>query len=506
MPEALLHFAVVFTVSAPIIGLRRALLASIISLAPDLDALFLIHRSITHSLVVIFPAVLISLAVSYRIKLGQKTVLASGLALISHPILDLFQTYTPILYPLSPFSYHVNMAAAVTIANEISPHITYTVKAKPPDFTPSPVLDAPLFTTEGFIISVILVATPLMYQVLKKKPVEIKIKTTHELGRAEYPEILDLPQDNPCPHTLSEKVTVVLPTLNEEEAIRSVIHELRECGFQKILVVDGYSSDRTVEIARELGVPVIMQNGPGKAGAIKTAIEKVSTEYVVFMDCDGTYPPSQIHKLLEHAKDYDMVIGARKNGRENIPKLNRFGNWVISKIFKLLFAKPITDVCSGMYLIKTEKARQLEITTTSFDVEVEIASQIASKGRITEVPITYRKRLGKQKLNPIKHGLRIISTLIWMANYYNPVILYGMIVALAAIPATAILTWVAYENIFNHVWHSGYALFGVMLLLLAAQGGAVVVTSLLIKRVEQRIKEDISKLSKNLETTRAGTS
>ncbi|MEM0496456.1 MAG: glycosyltransferase, partial [Candidatus Nitrosocaldus sp.] len=67
-------------------------------------------------------------------------------------------------------------------------------------------------------------------------------------------------------------VTVVIPTLNEEQGIAKVIEELHSLGITNILVVDGYSSDRTVDVARSLGARVIYQHGKGKTGALKAAV------------------------------------------------------------------------------------------------------------------------------------------------------------------------------------------------------------------------------------------
>jgi len=78
-----------------------------------------------------------------------------------------------------------------------------------------------------------------------------------------------------------DMVTVVIPTLNEEEAIGVVLDEVMAEGYRNILVVDGYSKDRTVEIAKSKGVRVVYQDGVGKAGAIATAIKIVSTPYML---------------------------------------------------------------------------------------------------------------------------------------------------------------------------------------------------------------------------------
>jgi glycosyltransferase involved in cell wall biosynthesis len=283
-----------------------------------------------------------------------------------------------------------------------------------------------------------------------------------------------------------EETTIVIPTLNEAGAIGKILVDLKREGFANILVVDGYSKDGTPEIAKDNGAVVVMQHGPGKAGALQTAIEMVETPYMVVMDGDDTYSASDIDNLLEYAGDYDEVIGARTEGRENISRVNRLGNGIISRVFKLLFGTPVTDILSGMYVLRTEKVREINLTSAAFDVEVEIASAMATAGNITQVPIGYGKRIGKQKLKRTQGG-RILSTLFWMAYYYNPVFLFGGVVGLVTIPAAGIMLWVFFEGIFFGVWHSSYALLGLGLLLIATQAAAVALTALLLKRSERRL-------------------
>jgi dolichol-phosphate hexosyltransferase len=290
-----------------------------------------------------------------------------------------------------------------------------------------------------------------------------------------------------------EEVTVLIPTLDEALAIGKVLDDLKKEGYDNILVVDGHSTDGTVEIARNKGAIVVTQHGAGKAGALRTAIEMVNTPYMLVMDGDDTYRASDIKGLLAYGGSYDEVIGARTEGRDNIPRVNRFGNWVISSAFKLLFGDAVTDVLSGMYLLNTEKLRSTKLTSASFDIEVEIASAMTTEGTITQVPISYGKRLGEQKLR-LSHGGRILSTLFWMAYYYNPVFLFGGLVALATIPATGILLWVFFEGLFFGVWHSIYAIMGVALFLLGTQAASIALVSLLLKRSETRMINRLSRI------------
>ncbi len=301
------------------------------------------------------------------------------------------------------------------------------------------------------------------------------MEITKQIGREESEEVT------------RDHVTIVVPTWNEVEAIGKVIDELREYGYEEILVIDGYSTDGTASVAAERGVRVINQMGKGKTGALRTAVQNVRTPYMLVMDGDCTYDPSYIEILTAHAGTYDEIIGARTIGRENIPLMNRLGNRMLSWFFKVMFAVSLTDVCSGMYLLHTESAKMLEFTTAGFDVEVELAAQMADNGRVGEVPVNYRPRVGRQKLSSLRHGFTIAASILRLANLHNPVVLYSGLVGLSVVPAFAILSWVLWERLYNNAWHSGYALFGAMLLIIAFQSFTVATISLLIKRNEQRL-------------------
>lgn len=223
-------------------------------------------------------------------------------------------------------------------------------------------------------------------------------------------EILEELKFNKQVSIYKSDVTVVIPTLNEEEAIEFVLRGIMSEGYSNILVVDGNSYDETVSIAGKLKVRVITQKGHGKTGAIVTAISQVKTPYFVVIDGDFTYSPSDIEYLIEKASQYNQVIGARKD-RSNIKLFNRLGNRMINVLFNLYFGSNLNDVCSGLYLINTSFAKELVLESGGFDVEVEIAAQSALKKTVIEVPISYGKRIGIQKLNPIKDGFRIGVTI-----------------------------------------------------------------------------------------------
>jgi len=284
-------------------------------------------------------------------------------------------------------------------------------------------------------------------------------------------------------------VTVVIPTLNEEEGVTKVIEEVKAEGYENILVIDGYSNDNTAHIANGNGVKVVYQHGSGKAGAVKTAIERVETPFILFMDGDHTYDPKDIWRLMNHTEHYSHVIGVRD--KKHIPWLHRFGNWVISRTFSVLFAVKSSDVCSGMYLLETEEAKNYNLQEPGFIAEIELAANSASRGNLTEVPIAYRPRIGTRKLNTWKHGLAILSAAFRLSRRHNPVFLYSSIAGLSIIPAASILGWVVLEELTMRIFHSGWALAGMMMLLVAAQAFTLASVSILTKHSEERLTKEI---------------
>ena len=283
-------------------------------------------------------------------------------------------------------------------------------------------------------------------------------------------------------------VTVVLPVLNEEKGVVAVIDDVLQNGYRNILVVDGYSTDNTVQAAQEKGVTVVPQHGRGKSGAIKTAVEQVSTPYLLVMDGDFTYDAADIERFLSHATRYDEIVGSRS--MKNVSRLHRVGNAAISAVFNALFGTTFSDVCSGMYLLKSKPVRHLTLRTTGFSIEVELLAQMSVQGTVTEVPINYRKRIGEAKLGTWMAGGDIMKTIFELARLYNPVFLFSVTTASAAIPGLGIMLWVFWLWItgHEHVFHSAWALTGGMLLLLASQAFIIGTVALLLKRTELRIE------------------
>lgn len=297
-----------------------------------------------------------------------------------------------------------------------------------------------------------------------------------------------------------DDLTVVVPTLNEEEAIGRVLNEVLEVGVprDRVLVVDGGSRDKTVEIAKSKGVKVLFQKGKGKADALKTAITHVSTPYVLVMDGDYTYPAKRIPDLYYKIREggYDLVIGARKRKDHSRERIYELGNRILNGVFNLLFGTSLSDVLSGMYVAQTRVLREVMFEMKGFSVESEIvAHTVNTSGKVVEVPVEYRKRLGKKKLR-VKHGISIGVNMVRLAWRYNPTFFIFAVGSLLMIPGLLLGAWTAYHYFFTGTKYYVKGLIAVILSLAGFQSLLMAILALYLKRVEWRLTRKIENLEK----------
>lgn len=286
-------------------------------------------------------------------------------------------------------------------------------------------------------------------------------------------------------------INVIIPTLNEEDGIARVLDELKEIGLPlaNVIVVDGNSSDKTRDIALSKGATVILQEGKGKADAIKTGLKYTDKNYVVIMDGDCTYPPSEIPRMLNECneKNCDEVIGARLKGRENIPPLHRLGNKLLTKFFNALLGTSISDVLSGMYLIKRDSLAGALFEFKGFSVESEIAAHIAGTGgKICEIPITYRKRCGNPKLKAF-HGFSIALDMIRLSWRYNPASTIFIIGGLILLPGLILGAYTGYHYFFTGIKYYVKGLAAIIMTLTGLMSISLGILSLYLKRLELRL-------------------
>lgn len=213
------------------------------------------------------------------------------------------------------------------------------------------------------------------------------------------------------------KVSVVIPALNEEEAIEKVVlsiprDELRKMGFEvEVLVIDNGSEDRTAELARKAGAEVVFEPTRGYGRAYKTGFDNVQGQIIATADADLTYPVEDIPELVKllEEENLDFITTNRFAKMEsNVMSLrNRFGNSVLNLTMRLLFGIHLKDSQSGMWVFRKDLLSLMHLNSDGmpFSEELKVEACHFAKCRWREVPIEYRARVGKVKLSGWRDGL-----------------------------------------------------------------------------------------------------
>ncbi|UCE29617.1 MAG: glycosyltransferase [Candidatus Bathyarchaeota archaeon] len=221
---------------------------------------------------------------------------------------------------------------------------------------------------------------------------------------------------------MNSEVTVLIPTLNEEANIAGVIRELGQMGCRNILIIDGNSRDRTVEVAKEFGVDVIFQNGRGKGDALRQAFnhDGLNGGAVVIMDADGSMNPKEIMLFIEALNSgADLVKGSRflRYGySEDMSVTRRVGNRFFVFLVNRFWSADYTDLCYGFAAFSNDAIKKLSpyLKSKNFEIETEVFIKAKKLGlNVVETPsIESRRRHGSSNLSAFKDGIRILKTII----------------------------------------------------------------------------------------------
>jgi dolichol-phosphate mannosyltransferase len=275
---------------------------------------------------------------------------------------------------------------------------------------------------------------------------------------------------------------ILIPTLNEEETIGEVIDKCLNSGFEPddILVVDGGSNDRTVDLAAQRDVRILHQlDTDGKGRAVMMGVEELiddGADVVVMMDGDGTYRPEELDAMLAPIRKNraEHVIGDRFAAMDPdaMSGLNRVGNKIINKMFSTLHGKNLQDILSGYRAFTVESWQEMYLTKGGFGIETEMAVECLRHNIKTEVvPVSYLPRPdgSNTNLHPISDGAVIIRSVQQLARRHNPLIYFGGLGAgLSGIGLITAL-WVAVEWVTTQTSHEVAALFSAFVILLGVQ-------------------------------------
>ena len=215
------------------------------------------------------------------------------------------------------------------------------------------------------------------------------------------------------------RISVVIPTLNEAHNLQYVLPCIPESVHETILV-DGRSTDGTVEVARQLlpHIRVIAQTGKGKGDALRAGFAACTGDIIVMLDADGSANPKEIPLFVDALKTgQEFAKGSRfiKGGGSNdITPLRRSGNWALCTLVNVLFGARFSDLCYGYNAFWSTCLPYLDIDCDGFEVET-LMSLRARKARlqIVEVPsFEYRRIHGQSNLRTFRDGWRVLRTIM----------------------------------------------------------------------------------------------
>ena len=220
-------------------------------------------------------------------------------------------------------------------------------------------------------------------------------------------------------------VSVIIPALDEERSIGKVIQKLPEKAYAlhyglQVIVCDNGSSDQTARVAQDAGAKVVFEPKKGYGAACLRALKEVShkTDVVVFIDADHSDHPEEMPKLLEPilTGQADFVVGSRMLGNSEkgalLPQV-RFGNWLAVFLMKIFWGgKRQTDL-GPFRAIRKDKLDELNMRDQNFGWTVEMQIRAMKKNlRMMEVPVSYRKRIGKSKISGTLKGSFLAGSII----------------------------------------------------------------------------------------------
>ncbi len=206
-----------------------------------------------------------------------------------------------------------------------------------------------------------------------------------------------------------QRITVIAPCLNEEQGIREVLTRMPPF-VDEVIVVDNNSTDRTSDVARQLGAKVIREEVRGYGRSYKRGFANATGDVIVTLDGDHSYPVDAISYLLEAFRhlEVDFLSASRfpVRDRHAMSFKHKIGNLILSLATSILYFRWVRDSQSGMWVVRRSilPLMKLESDGMAFSEEIKIEALKHPKIRFGEISIQYSSRLGEIKLNPWRDG------------------------------------------------------------------------------------------------------
>jgi hypothetical protein len=215
------------------------------------------------------------------------------------------------------------------------------------------------------------------------------------------------------------RLSAVIPALNEERNIGWVLNRM-PADVDEVIVVDGLSTDRTVEVAAAIrsDVKIVHELRPGKGTALRAGFARARGRYVVMLDADGSMDPSEIVRYVAALEEgYDLVKGSRflaDGGTADISWIRALGNFALLGTANLIYRQRFTELCYGYMGLRRSTIPRMRLSATGFEIETQIVSHALRAGlRVAEVPsFEAERRSGGSNLRTFPDGARVLRELV----------------------------------------------------------------------------------------------
>lgn len=218
---------------------------------------------------------------------------------------------------------------------------------------------------------------------------------------------------------VTSTVSLVIPTMNEEQNLASVLRRVPDV-VDEVIIVDGRSRDRTVEVALAVrpDAKIVLETRPGKGAAVRAGFAAATGDLVVMLDGDCSMDPQDIETyLVRLAEGADMVKGSRflpGGGTTDMTLFRMAGNRVLVALVNGLYGSSFSELCYGYMAFRRSRLELLELRSDGFEIETELVVRGLKAGlRIDEVPSFEAPRaFGQSNLNTVRDGWRVLRTLL----------------------------------------------------------------------------------------------
>jgi len=227
------------------------------------------------------------------------------------------------------------------------------------------------------------------------------------------------------------RVLAGIAAYNEARYVGSIVLQARQY-VNEVIVVDDGSTDNTARVAELAGATVIRHDeNRGKGAAIQSILaeaKKRNPDVLVLLDADAQHDPNEIPVLIKPISEgFDLVIGSREAQNYKTPRYRRIGRKVLLHSARLASKADISDSESGFRALSPKAINDLELKANGFAVESEMITLAADKNlKITEVPISNIYTIDGSTLNPVRHGVDVLSRIIVMISERRPLFFFGL--------------------------------------------------------------------------------